>query len=94
MYLVDSKLIPSSSKRGSVFVEAAMVFPLIIAVIAVAITCSLDLYTNLKNNSIEHKERIKTQYEEYEKGRLLIGIYSDDLIIVNGIACNSNHSQS
>lgn len=94
MYLADLKLTHSSSNAGSVFVEAAMVFPLIIAVIAVAITCSLDLYTNLKNNSIEHKAKITTQYKEYEKGRLLVSIHSDDVIIVDGFAGNNNYCKS
>ena len=84
----------SHSKSGSVFVEAAMVFPLIIAVVAVAITCSLDLYTTLKENSTEHKGSIKTKYQEYEKRRLLVGLYSDDFVLADGTTINCNNCKS
>ena len=85
MYLVDLTQAHSSSK-GSVFIEAAMVFPLVIAIMAVSITTSLNLYSILRDNSIEHKQEINKQYEIYEKGRLLISIYSDSPIFTDGTA--------
>ena len=90
---MDCQLTHSNSRRGSSFVEAAMVFPLIIAIVAVSITVSLKLYTVLKENSIEHKEKMLTQYETYEKGRLLISIHCDDTFIINGLTCCCNYGK-
>lgn len=81
-----------SSSKGSVFIEAAIVFPLIIAVIALAITTSFKLYNVVKDNSIEHKGKVKTQYETYEKGRLLIGLYSPYSIFFDGLLFDDNRS--
>ncbi len=71
-----------------------MIFPLIIAVVAVAITCSLELYTSLQENSIEHKNKIKTQYVEYEKSRLFVSIYCDDIVVAYGLTFNCNNCKS
>jgi len=87
----------SNSEKGSVFIEAAIVFPLIIAIIAMIITVSFKLYTALKDNSIKHKEDIKKSYEIYEKSRLLISIHSADIFIDNeffGDYYRNQHGQS
>ena len=74
IFLCSSK----SRQSGEALVEAAMIFPIIIIVAVLAITTSLKIYTAIKDNSIDHKSKIQTQYEEYEKGRLLIGFYNND----------------
>lgn len=84
----------NSRTSGSTLVEAAMIFPIIILVAVLAITTSLKIYTAIKENSIEHKEKITTQYELYEKGRLLISIYHNDFDIIDGAVCSGLHCKS
>ena len=91
---MDLAQIRSSSKNGSVFIEAAIVFPLVIAVIALVITTSFKLYTVVKENSIEHKSHVQTNYETYEKGRLLISIYSADSLFSDAVFLSDNWSES
>lgn len=79
-------------KTGSVFIEAAIVFPIIIAVIAMAIRISFTLYEKVKDNSIDHKENMIKNYEIYEKGRLLVSIYSDNAFIDYGLSFNHYRS--
>lgn len=79
---------------GSTLVEAAMIFPIIILVSVLAITTSLKIYSAIKENSIEHKEKITTQYELYEKGRILVSFHHNDFDIINGSVCSCLYCKS
>ena len=81
-----------NSRNGSVFIEAAIIFPLVIAVIAASISLSFELYTVLKDNSIEHKSDIKDKYEKYEKSRLYISFHSDIDGICDGVFYGHDNS--
>lgn len=84
----------SSRQSGEALVEAAMIFPIIIIVAVIAITTSLKIYTSIKENSIDHKSKIQTQYEEYEKSRLFVGFYHNDTYVVNGFVYGDVHHKS
>ena len=44
----------ADSKKGSAIVEAAMVLPVVILIIAAIIDCGLQLYSNVKISSENH----------------------------------------
>ena len=46
------------NKTGSTFVEAAMIFPLVILLIAGIISVSLSMYTEVVEDSCAHKDAV------------------------------------
>ena len=78
--------------KGSSIVEAAIVFPLVIMIAAGSITLGIRFYTQLKNDSDEHRIKIVKQYPVFEKGRFLIGIHGDDICISDDTVFGSVHA--
>jgi len=69
------------SKMGSTLIEAAILLPLVIAVSILSINTAMSLYTQVKENSENHKIEIIEKYEQYEKGRLYLSFYCDDFCV-------------
>ena len=82
------------SRRGSAIVEAAIIFPIIILITATAITLGVKLYVKLKTDSDEHRVKVRTQYEIFEKGRFLVSFHSDDIRVSDDIHLSLVHTQS
>ena len=53
-----------SRKRGSSYVEAAVVFPMVILSAALVISIALDLYERIDDASEKHREETRQELEE------------------------------